>query len=179
MCACAIRSWGFTALFSSVLTGNDVTRSRVPSGARMRNRKLRFPALFSGVFLFSIFFFFFFLFLFFFLFFHFCSFFFSFFYFFFFWIQENEKFLYRHTSNVGFQMLQFEKIREKRCSFFIDMCDIFIMCFVLFLFFVFWVEFQRYCRCCCCCCGGGGGGRWRRLLLLLEEEGGRRRFLWV
>jgi hypothetical protein len=56
------------------------------------------------------------------------------------------------------------------------MCDIFIMCFVLFLFFVFWVEFQRYC--CCCCSGGGGAGR-RWLLLLEEEEGGRRRSLWV
>ena len=33
-----------------------------------------------------------------------------------------------------------------------EMCDIFIMCFVLFLFAnVFWVEFQRY-------RGGGGGG---------------------
>ena len=36
------------------------------------------------------------------------------------------------------------------------MCDIFIMCFVLFLFVfvcnVFWVEFQRYGCCCCCCC---------------------------
>jgi hypothetical protein len=58
------------------------------------------------------------------------------------------------------------------------MCDIFIMCFVLFLFFVFWVEFQRYCCCCCGSGGGGGGGRWW-LLLLEEEEGGRRRSLWV
>jgi hypothetical protein len=63
------RKLGVPALFSGVLTGNDVTRRGVPSGARMHNWKLGFSALFSGglfsiyFFFFPIFFFFFFLFL--------------------------------------------------------------------------------------------------------------------
>ena len=34
------RKLGFPAVFSGVLTGNDVTRRGVPSGAHIRNRKL-------------------------------------------------------------------------------------------------------------------------------------------
>jgi hypothetical protein len=32
-------------------------------------------------------------------------------------------FLQRHTSNVGFQTLRFEKIREKSCSVVIDVYE--------------------------------------------------------
>ena len=108
---------GFTALFSSVLTGNDVTRSRVPSGARMRNRKLRFPALFSGVFLFSIFFFIFFFFYLFFYFF-FSVLFFSLFFFFFFFEYRKMKSFYNVTQvTLDFKCCSLKKYGKKDAVF--------------------------------------------------------------
>ena len=48
-CAHGSRQFGGVPVLSSgVLTGNDVTR-RIPSDARMRNRKFGFTILFSGV----------------------------------------------------------------------------------------------------------------------------------
>jgi hypothetical protein len=50
-------------------------------------------------------------------------------------------------SQVKLDLKRYGLKKYGKKEMFTFMCDIFIMCFVLFLFFVFWVEFQRYCCC--------------------------------
>ena len=138
------RKLSVPALFSCILTGNDVTRrSSLATGSQLSR------PFFGGVF----------------------------FIFHFFFKYGKIKSFYSVTQvTLDFKRCGLKKYGGKAAvlsQMFTLMCDIFIICFVLFLFFVFWVKFQRYCCCCCsgvsvygcCCCWCW----WRR----------RRRSLWV